>query len=47
MVKFSFIKAKMVKPKHLTLQHENGKISLQKKAKMVKFTEINLATRNW
>ena len=46
MVKFSFIKAKMVKPKHLTLQHENGKFS-SIKTKMVKFTEINSARRNW
>ena len=30
MVKFSYIKAKMVKSKHLTLQHENGKILLYK-----------------
>ena len=30
MVKFSFIKAKMVKPKHLTLQHENGKFRSKK-----------------
>ena len=47
MVNLALQKAKMVKPKHLTLQHENGKISLQKKAKMVKFTEINSARRNW
>ena len=30
MVKFSSIKAKVVKSKHLTLQHETGKILLQK-----------------
>ena len=46
MVKFSFIKAKMVKPKHLTLQHENGKILLYE-SETGKIKAFNAITRNW
>ena len=46
MVKFSYIKAKMVKPKLLTLQHENGKILLYE-SETGKIKAFNAITRNW
>ena len=46
MVKFCSTKAKMVKSKHLTLQHENGKILLYK-SENGKIKAFNTTTRNW
>ena len=46
MVKFSPIKAKLVKPRHLTLQHETGKILLYK-SENGKTKAFNPTTRNW
>ena len=46
MVKFSPIKAKMVKLKHLTLQHKTGKILLYK-SENGKTKAFNTTTRKW